>query len=177
MFALFVFLLGMFFGAGLIMAYGAYQVHKIRKVKDSLIAQIKAKAAEAEQKKGSIQARLVKAAEIAQEQANIRSQMEMPSKNALHSRYKNGLVGEIQDLEQQKLDILKSVLADGYDPMIVTQNENGTKGEIPLSAYVNEAELALADSLGETLPTDPNRPKKSGKFIVYKGGKDDGTTH
>jgi hypothetical protein len=171
------------------LGYGYYQVNKMKKIKDTLLDQLKAKVKEQvqgldiEQKKTSIKERLVKASELANAQMDIRAQMEMPSKNALHSRYKNGLIGELQDMEQQKLDLLRTVLAEGFDPMITVINESGAKSEIPLSTYVDEATGVLSRHLGETPPpppsdaTDPTQPRKAGKFFVYKGGKDDGTTH
>jgi hypothetical protein len=173
---LLVFIMGMFFGAGLFISFGLYQVHKIKKVKNILIDQIKKKASELEAKKGSIKDRLVKASNIAQTQMDLKSQSEMPSKNALHSRHKNGIVYEIQDLEQEKLSILRSVLGDGFDPMITVINDGGVKEEIPLSAYVAQAEQLLHSmtGIGPAIPPDT---KKIGKLILYKGGKDDGTTH
>jgi hypothetical protein len=177
-----IFLFGLAVGAGMFMGYGWYQMNKIKKVKDLLMNQIRQKAAEMDGKRDSIKDRLVKASELAQDQASIRAQIEMPSKNALHSRHKNGLVAELQDLEQQKLDLLKTVLAEGFDPTITVINESGARQEIPLSTYVNQATVALNDSLGTSDATPPpapedNQPKKVGKFIIYKGGKDDGTTH
>lgn len=178
----FAFLLGIAFGLGCFLAYGAYQVHKIQKTRDKLLGELKKKAEEAQLKSDSIKERLVKASELAQAQMALRAQAEMPSKNALHSQYKNGLVAEIADLEQKKLDLLKTVLAEGFDPVITVVNDNGSKEEMALSEYVN---VALADlgqrrpseKLPETPPTSPGEPKRAGKFIVYTGGKNDGTTH
>jgi hypothetical protein len=176
--SLIVFLMGVLFGAGCFMGYGWYHVNKIRKVKDALLNQIKAKAEEMDRQKNSIKERLTKASELAQQQMALKAQMEMPSQNALHSKYKNGLVGELQDMEQQKLDLLKTVLAEGFDPMITVVSETGVKTEIPLSTYVNEATVLLNESVG-TKPAAPEvlQPKKAGKFIVYQGGKDDGKSH
>lgn len=179
--AILMFLLGVIFGASIFMGYGFYQVTKIKKIKASLTTQIQTKSAEMDQKKDSIKNRLIKASEIAQTQMAIRAQQEMPSKNALHSRYKNGLIGELQDLEQQKIDILRTVLAEGFNPMITILNEKGSQEEIPLSEYVDQAAAILDTNQGNPPPppsNDPTQPRKAGKFVVYKGGKDDsGTTH
>jgi hypothetical protein len=179
-----IFLLGTFFGMGSFIAYSYYQISKIDKIKDTLISQIKTRVEEQKAKNlvtsATIKDRLFKASELAQAQMAIRAQMEAPSKNALHSKYKNGLIGELQDMEQQKIDLLRTVLAEGFDPLITVINETGAKTEIPLSTYVNEASVALGDSLGNSMtppPTDPTKPRKAGKFMVYRGGKDDGTTH
>jgi hypothetical protein len=172
----------MFIGAGAFMAYGYYQVRKIRKARDTLLDELKKKAQEMDDKRESIKQRLVKASELAQAQTELRAQAEMPSKNSLHSRYKNGLVEEITNLEYQKLDILKTVLAEGFDPMITVLNDAGGKEEMALSVYVNEALSTLnkvrpGGAAPEPEPNLPTEAKKIGKFVIYKGGKDDGTSH
>ncbi|CAM6003918.1 unnamed protein product [Sphagnum balticum] len=139
---------GMLFGASLVMLYGWYQLNKMKKIKDVLLKQIKAKAAEIDQKKETIKERLLKASDIAQAQMSVRAQMDMPSKNALHSKYKNDLMLELQEMEQQKLDLLRTILIEGYNPMITVLNESGKKTEMPLSEYVDEATGALNASLG-----------------------------
>jgi hypothetical protein len=174
---IFVFVLGMIFGAGLLMAYGVF---KMKKAKSALIDQLRIKAQEMDQKEKSITDRLIKASDLAQAQMALRAQMEMPSKNALHSKYKNGLISELQDMEQQKLDLLRTVLAEGFDPTIAVIDGAGVKQDVLLSTYVNEAAVQLNESLGDQAPmppTDPTQARKVGKFLVYKGGKDDGTTH
>ena len=154
----------------------------MQKAKEALLEQIKGKVKEQSQKE-SIKERLIKASDMAKAQMELEAAMEQPSKNALHSRYKNGLYSELQDMEQQKLDLLSTILAEGFDPMITVINKSGVKSEIPLSSYVNDATGVLKKSLGEdpssppTTPEDPTQPRKVGNFIVYKGGKDDGTVH
>jgi hypothetical protein len=174
------FFLGVLFGGSLFTFYGFLQARKLEKAKESLIAQLKDKAKELDEKRNSIADRLKKASELAQQQLALKAQMEAPSQNGLHSRYKNGLAGEIYDMEEEKLQLLRTVLAEGFDPMITIINESGTREEVPLSAYVNQASGMLNENHGTklpTTPTDPNQPRKAGKFVVYKGGKDDGTTH
>ena len=172
---LLAFLLGALCGTSVFMLYCWF---RLKEVKKTLMDQLKAKTGDLGSKKDSIKDRLFRASDIAKAQMIIRSQMELPSKNATHSRYKNGLVSELQDLELKKLDLLKTVLAEGFDPTITVINEAGAQQEIPLSAYVNEASGQLNASLGATPPSnDPTQPKKASKFILYKGGKDDGTTH
>jgi hypothetical protein len=112
----------------------------------------------------------------------LRAQAEMPSKNAVHSKYKNGLVAEINEIEQQKLEILRTVLAEGFDPMITVLHDGGGKEEIPLSAYVLTSQQAVDSGAGKKQEAAPHPgmdqpPRKVGKFFIYKGGKDDGTTH
>lgn len=180
----FMFLLGMVVGTGMFVGYGLYQVDKIKKAKATLIEELKKKVVTEDEKRTSIKERLIQASKIAQAQMELRAQAEMPSKNAVHSKYKNGLVHEINEMEQQKLDILRTVLAEGFDPMITVLHDGGTKEEIPLSAYVATAQSTADGGMGKketaTPPPHPGMdqpPRKAGKFFVYKGGKDDGTSH
>src|ERR1035437_7104015 len=157
------FFTGLVWGAVLVFMYGSYRIEKVKKAKEALLTQIKAKVAEMDKQKESIKDRLIKASELAQTQIVIRGQLEMPSNGALHSKYKNELMHEMQDIEQQKIDILKTILAEGFDPMITIVNDTGTKSEIALSGYVNEAIILLSKSLGDPIPpsTDSTNPKKN----------------
>jgi hypothetical protein len=181
---LFMYLLGFGMGFGAFVAYGAYQMGKLKKKKDELLEEVKRRAADLEAKSSSIRDRLAQASALAQTQADLRSQAEMPSKNSTHSKHKNGLISEIQSLEQQKLDILRTILAEGFNPLITVVHDGGTKQEVSLSEYVAAAQSNVDALAGgkrnETpapTPSDPNLPKQVGKFFVHKGGKPDGTVH
>jgi hypothetical protein len=179
---LFFFLIGFLIGGGTFMSYGLYQVEKSKKAKKKLLEDLQAKTQEMEQKTSAIKERLVRASRIAQTQMELRAQAEMPSKNGLHSQYKNGLASEINELEREKLAILRTILSDGFNPMITVILEGGGKEEISLSEYVTRQTAATGDKKPDAaqpppLPSVPNEPRKVGKFFIYKGGKDDGTTH
>lgn len=115
----------------------------------------------------SINERLSKVKELTEQQLNLQSGAEGPQKNALHGRYKNGLGQEIEFLEEQKVEILKSIVKDGFDPEISTMGHDGviTKGK--LSAFLTERGISLDDA-----PTEKENPRS--KFTVYRGGKGDG---
>jgi hypothetical protein len=168
-----MFLLGLLVGSGMFIGYGLYQVRKVKGSKEKLLREIIKKTKEMETKKNSIQERLIQASDIAKAQNELRAQAEMPSKNGLHSQYQMGLVAEIQDMEQRKLDILRTILAEGFDPSVTIINDAGGKEQQPLSAYVDNAQ----GMLNKHVPPPPPDAKKTGKFIIYKGGKDDGTSH
>lgn len=176
-----IFAVGILAGIAISLGYGMYQLRKINNAKEDLLKKLKSKAEEirkqtfdVEEKKESIRARLFEAVKLAEEQMELRAQAEMPSKNSLHSRHQNGLIYKINELEKRKIDILRSILKDGFDPTITVLNEGGSREEIPLSAYI-----ARNDGVEESPATpSPNGPRKAGKFVIYKGGKDDGeTTH
>ena len=171
------YVLGMVSAVLLFIGYGYYTLHKMKKLKNKIVEELKKKLAEATPsgediaaKRESIIARLKQAQAITEQQLDIRDATDQPSKNALHSRYKNGLVGDIKKLEEEKLAILKSILDDGFDPTISVRDDNGDVRELPLSHFVN-------NSAATEKPTDPNAPKRVGRFVIHKGGKDDGTAH
>jgi hypothetical protein len=164
------------------MGYLHYHYNKAKKSKEVSMADAMKKLAEMGQKDRSIKDRLTQAGKLAALQLDLRAQVDMPSKNALHSKYKNGIAAEIADIEQQKLDILRTVLAEGVDMMITVVHDGGERGEILLSQYVAQAQVAFNEHAGikpEAVPTAPGQgqPKKVGKFFVYNGGKNDGTVH
>lgn len=185
------FLVGSLFGVIMFIAYGTYRINQLnKKTKGELMEQLnKAAAAKqpatsqtalTEQQRISIRERLLQAAELAQTQMAIREQLEMPSKNALHSKYKGDLVAEMHELEQHKIDLLRTILAEGFDPYISVVNESGHKEEIPLSSYVNTMVSSLSAVTGDVPAPPPSaegadQPRKVGKFFVYNGGKSDGT--
>ena len=176
------FLIGAIAGAATFMYYGLQQVRKMKKTKQTLIDEVKKKTRELEQKTNSIKERLIRAQQIAQTQMDLRAQAEMPSKNGLHSKYKNGLVTEITELEQEKINLLKTIITDGFNPMITIIQDDGTKEEIPLSDYIETAQQSADIVTGKKPETPPldnaaNEPRKIGKFFVYRGGRDDGTSH
>lgn len=165
------FILGLIAAASLFIGYGVYTLNKLKKIKTKLTEELKSKLEGQDDKRASIIARLKQAQAITEQQLDIRDATDQPSKNALHSRYKNGLVSDIKKLEEEKIAILKSILEDGFDPTISVRDENGQVKEYPLSHFVNNV------STGEKLPEPAAGTKRVGKFVILKGGKDDGTVH
>jgi hypothetical protein len=160
------FILGLFAGATMFVGYGYYALSRLKKSKDAIKAVVKKKVNELDSKRESIIVRLKQAQALTEQQMNLRDATDQPSKNSLHSRYKNGLVGEIKKLEEEKVAILQSILNDGFDPVITVINDMGEREEYPLSHFVKGSQLA-----------EPQENRKPSKFVVLKGGKDDGTTH
>lgn len=120
----------------------------------------------------SVTSRMKKVKEITNEQLDIQSATSGPQKNAMHGKYKNGLTSRLKELEEQKNAILTSIVVDGFDPEITIMDEDGTVTTTKLSEF-------LAQN-GITIPPKGSQPppRPVGKFVVHKGGKDDGgTTH
>jgi hypothetical protein len=128
-------------------------------------------------RKDSIKERLLKAQEITKQQLDLRAQTDMPSKNSMHSRYKNGLIGEINKLEEEKRTILESILNDGFDPIVTALDEMGNQRNISLSEFLGKtppAENLEKDDLDISSEEITPEIKKVGKFFVIKGGKGEG---
>jgi hypothetical protein len=160
------FMYGIAVGILLVIGYGYIKLQNLKKERADLFNELHDKADELQAKRDSIVERLKQASEIGQKQLDLRDAASQPSKNQLHSKYKNGLVYEIQELEQQKAAILQSIINDGFDPSITIMDEDGERKEMKLSEFLGQKAPA------ETPP--PPGPKRVGKLVVLKGGKDDG---
>jgi hypothetical protein len=131
----------------------------------------------------SVLERLKKAGECTQEQNAIAAQHSMPSSNALHSKYKNQLASRFKQLEEEKLEILRSIVTDGFDPMVMCFNNSTQQNEeILLSEFLK---IASGESPTQKITDGPEveppanvepesikKVVKNGKtFFLIEGGK------
>ena len=122
----------------------------------------------------SIRDRLAKAQEITRQQLDLRDQASQPSKNSMHSKWKNGLIGEINALEEEKKAILESILKDGHDPFVmVLDEETGSTKKIPLSEFLGRPSSQNTDQKNIERESSAPEITNKHKFVVIKGGKDD----
>jgi hypothetical protein len=186
-----IWLSGAFSGAIATVIYGLYlnrkdraklatETKKLRDELDKKIENIKKQAKKIDEG-DVVNERLARVGDITERQLALQAQASLPSKNAVHSKHKNGVIREIQALEDEKAMILQSILDDGFDPMVVALNEKDERENIKLSEYMAKNGLSVPKSdTSETktpanIPTEtlPGEPRKAGKFLVYKGGKSD----
>lgn len=99
----------------------------------------------------SVVERLKKATEITKRQNEISSSTSMPSANALHSKYKNSLVRQYKDLEEEKMVILQSIVKDGFDPEVTIYNAMTQKHET----------MKLSDFLTNFAPNPVTKPSQA----------------
>jgi hypothetical protein len=119
----------------------------------------------------SVSDRMKKVKDIVSQQLDMQAQATMPQKNGLDGKYKNGLIREIKRLEEEKHEILKSILKDGFDPEITTIDEAGVVTSMKLSQFMADQGIVVQKEDKQTIK---ETPKQIGKFTVYKGGRDDG---
>jgi hypothetical protein len=144
---------------------------------DKLTKEVLDEAEDLKKKYQTVKPRLKKAAEISNQQLDLLAQTQAPSMNALHSKFKNELVGQIKSLENEKRDLLRSILKEGFDPNLTIGTPDGGKEVLRLSEYMTRNGIPL-DQPADAAPMPPQaKPTKAGKFFVINGGKDDPTTH
>jgi hypothetical protein len=148
---------------------------KLRKSIDNLANQLPNPGTLDDLQYAAIEPRMARIKEIAKLQMDLQAAHDGPQRNAMDGRYKNGLMGELKQLEEEKVNILNSIVNDGFDPPVNVLKEDGTTQVTKLSAFLAGYDPKLA---GEKKADGPVR--NVGRFVVHKGGKDDGgntTTH
>jgi len=174
--------LGFFLGVLSVFLVGTYFLSKDAKALKEQVDDAKKKNKERKDRYEFVKPRLEKAAEITQRQLEIQAQVEQPSMNALHSKHKNMLIAENRKLEEEKRQILGSIIADGYDPEVTVNTPMGLT-KVLLSEYLRNLGIETdptrvqQDDTRKEGPSEPKqkRPdiRKVGKFFVIKGGKGD----
>lgn len=123
-------------------------------------------------------ARMKRVKDIASEMSALSQRIDGPQKNGLDGKFKNNIIGQIKLLDEEKNDLLKSIIRDGHDPEITTLDESGVKTQMKLSEYMAYMGIFMEPKESKPEVKTP-RTEQIGKFTVIKGGKDDGgnTTH
>jgi gas vesicle protein len=117
--------------------------------------------------------RMKKVKDITNEQLELYNQSSGPQKNALDGKYKNGLVGRIKVLEEEKSSLLRSIIEDGFDPDVTILSDDGEVVTKKLSEFMADSGISMSSKNSE----EAARLKQSKRFTLHKGGKDDGTIH
>lgn len=91
---------------------------------------------------GSVKYRMKQVDELTNTQNDLSAHVLRPNASAAHSKWKNDLIGQLKDLERLKINIFRSIVADGLDPLLMMGVEGN--GE-PKLVKMSEA-IALFDS-------------------------------
>lgn len=110
---------------------------------------------------GSVKYRFTQVNEITERQLSIVSQAERPSASAAHSRYKNDMAGLLKSLEEEKMNIFRSILKDGIDPNLTIMIDGESK-KIRMSEAVAQHDGTSATPV----KTEPSKPKNNGLRLI-----------
>ena len=116
---------------------------------------------------GSVKYRFTKVTEITERQMDLIASTERPSANASHSRHKNSILGELKALEQEKIDIFKSILSDGIDPQL-SVSVDGQPQNMRMSEAV--ALFEGGDTSNPHIPqqkTESKSPRTNGLKLIH----------
>ena len=98
---------------------------------------------------------LIKDAEgLAKQQTDLSSQAQQPSKGAAHSRWKNGLIAQMRELEDKKIEVFRKIVAEGYDPKIGVLRPSGEVEQLPMSEAIKVWEMEDAPKMPPAEPAD-----------------------
>lgn len=87
---------------------------------------------------GSVKERFKEFRKLTDTQKDLLGQINQPSANASHSKFKNTIVRELKDIEEKKKEILESILNDGIDVHISMIDMNGETSKILISKFLKE---------------------------------------
>lgn len=163
------FVLGFLFGVSSVLGVIFHLGGKsLQKKKEELKERVK--------KAESIESRMKRVKEITNEQVELAQRADGPQKNSLDGKYKNGIIREMKRLDEEKNNILKSILTDGHDPELTTIDEAGVVSRMKLSEYMAYMGIKM-----DPPKSNQSKVEQIGKFTVIRGGRDDGggnnTTH
>lgn len=91
-------------------------------------------------------------AQVSEMQAGYMGTLAQPSKNALHSKFKNDIIRQVKDLEGRKVALFKEILKEGYDPELPNTLPDGTQNRIKMSQAIAEYEAREGTSV-KPMPT------------------------
>jgi len=109
---------------------------------------------------GSIKQRFKDVEVLVHEQLSLMGALDAPSSSASHSKHKSDLISRIKQLEEEKLIIYKTILADGINPTL-TAIIDGDATKMKLSDAVHEMESALEKVSPLPPKTDSKKPRKN----------------
>jgi len=115
------------------------------------------------------QARFDQAREISKQQEQLADKAAGPSTGASHSLWKNQVRGELIEMEREKMDIFRAIVADGFDPKLKVMVENGDVVERAMSECIRQFD--------EEFPPEPKvfqkTTKAKNKLKLVELDKDD----
>lgn len=121
----------------------------------------------------SVLSRLKEVRDITERQLDLQSKTDRPQKNALDGKYKNSLMAEIKELEEQKFTLLKSIIDDGFDPTVKTIGLTGELEDVKLSTLLEYRKQAKEEEDRPKAGKQPKKKKDRKGLSVIAGGKEE----
>jgi len=119
---------------------------------------------------GSISWRYTIIEDITKKQIAIMSQLEAPTKSASHSKWKHNLIEQVEDMEVEKMNLFRSILAEGVDPILGCRKPSGELESLKMSEVLKRFDDHSASENPPTLPkvtkTDSNNPCKNESNLI-----------
>jgi hypothetical protein len=124
----------------------------------------------------TVDERLLKVKELTDTQMSLQAQIETPQRNDLDGKYKNSLSREVAKIDEEKSELLNSIIKDGHNPSISVMGDDGVVETMLLSEFMIRLGMNVDIKKDEVKPTTkpsvvPSKDKSP--FTVHKGGKDD----
>lgn len=158
----FFYVLGILTGFTLALLWGLFLVERAKKRLTEAVDKVGLQAKEAALI-ASAKKRFAEALKISDQQQDLLGRLDGPSKGALFSQWRNSVRQELLALERQKIDIMRSIVADGIDPVVSVAGE----GDTLVKKRMSEA-VAEFDAMYPPEPTLKPAPKSEAKVESLK---------
>lgn len=164
-----VFFIGFNLGVLTVCAWAIYAANKIAKqakasnskMETKLKAAFNAAAAAVSKEDSSVRQRLNKVQDLTQEQLGILGMMDKPQSGPLEGRNRKYLQAQLTEIEEEKLNLMKSIIKDGFNPKIKILNDQGEVETITLESFLDRKK-------DRDPPVNDPTPKKP-KLTLVKG--------
>lgn len=113
------------------------------------------------EKIGSIKYRFEQAQELSAQQLDLLNQAYQPSMSAAHSRYKNGLIHRVEEIEKEKIEIFRTIVKDGVDPYLQLAGPDGKLEKVRMSEAIKRSEQGLGITPRPELRKEPTKKTDS----------------
>lgn len=115
---------------------------------------------------GSCNYRFTVIEDIAKQQQEILTQIEGPLKGTSHAKYKQEMISQVNAMEAEKVEIFRTILADGVDPVLLTVDPDGIQDQAKMSEIVRRFDLDHPNLSLKPQKTDSNKSCKNESNVI-----------
>lgn len=162
------FIMGFLAGFGALAIPISYWFYRVNKETTEKQEKIKEEVKQEAEKMKNVADRMKRVQVITDMQNEMIAKQQEPSRGVIHSKNKNNIGGKIKELEQEKLDVLTSIIEDGYDPVVVAVDPtSGEQKQQKLSDYLEV--IRTSSPLLNDKGFEPTTEEKKRKFKLITG--------